>query len=851
MMFDVGFEDTTVQFDVSMGAQESGTGKNGTTFIPSVSKDGVISWTNDGGLPNPKPVNIKGEKGDSAEVDIVQETGDSTTAVMSQNAVTEVINGLSEIVNDFNSDIADVIDRVGALEESGGGSSVEVLQETGTSTTAVMSQNATSLEFEKQDIRLTNVEYFASGNKNFSDDTSAYIKAIPENVSPYAQLKRVGGLTRKSKNLLRFPWYQTTKTDKGITFTVNNNGTMIANGTATEAGGFTFIPSWDDFNGKIELNGTYTLSGISGSTSTYRLQLYVDGNSTAICYSTPVTFTANGTITQLSMFFEKGASFNNVSIMPMLNEGTVALPFEPYFEGFKESKVTELFLERGNAFNFDNINPSFKGENGEVVTRGGAYNIDIFTGTSGGSTAVPIEYIDKLMYLTKGNYYVYYDISFDGTVADNEKCIIIYGVHPSGVRYGINATSAFSGHSFEVTNNCYATIRVGGKQPAHIRNLIISKVSNAEYSPYNPTVIPIPEEVQNLDGYGIGISEVETNYVDVERKVFRKEYDVFHIQSYLGSYNASNNLYSIPVSYLAISPKNRNVYCNYLNYADVTSTVVTEGICYDNTLNNILIRKKGFTTKNDYENWLTNNNVYIVERIVSPVETDISSYSTIDEYINIKNCNYLKVVNANNLDAPTSISALIIANIDNKLDKKPNSSGSIQAYCNNTSGNQEMVSVATSASANTIARRYANGRLRVGTPAEGEDATPKAYVEEKFSPKLYLHNIVVSGQGADDDDYMKSFTMSFSYLSSKSTPITNYFSVYQGLATITNQSICFCPTQGSTEGVTITRCTLVQSGWLFECGYEGNIEETHYISFNDTSTAEANGHIDDKVVQIL
>lgn len=45
-------------------------GDGGATFIPSVSADGVISWTNDKGLPNPKPVNIKGvkcDKGDKGE----------------------------------------------------------------------------------------------------------------------------------------------------------------------------------------------------------------------------------------------------------------------------------------------------------------------------------------------------------------------------------------------------------------------------------------------------------------------------------------------------------------------------------------------------------------------------------------------------------------------------------------------------------------------------------------------------------------------------------------------------------------------------------------------------------------
>ena len=36
------------------------TGPTGTTFTPSVSSEGVITFTNDGALPNPDPVNIKG-----------------------------------------------------------------------------------------------------------------------------------------------------------------------------------------------------------------------------------------------------------------------------------------------------------------------------------------------------------------------------------------------------------------------------------------------------------------------------------------------------------------------------------------------------------------------------------------------------------------------------------------------------------------------------------------------------------------------------------------------------------------------------------------------------------------------
>ena len=40
-------------------------GAAGVTFTPSVSGDGTLSWSNDGSLQNPQSVNIKGQKGDT------------------------------------------------------------------------------------------------------------------------------------------------------------------------------------------------------------------------------------------------------------------------------------------------------------------------------------------------------------------------------------------------------------------------------------------------------------------------------------------------------------------------------------------------------------------------------------------------------------------------------------------------------------------------------------------------------------------------------------------------------------------------------------------------------------------
>lgn len=59
-------KDVNGEFDtpnLKGGTSGGGVGENGATFYPSVSTDGTLSWTNDKGLENPEPVNIKGEQG--------------------------------------------------------------------------------------------------------------------------------------------------------------------------------------------------------------------------------------------------------------------------------------------------------------------------------------------------------------------------------------------------------------------------------------------------------------------------------------------------------------------------------------------------------------------------------------------------------------------------------------------------------------------------------------------------------------------------------------------------------------------------------------------------------------------
>lgn len=49
-----------IEVTVDMGAAK---GERGYRFVPNVSQDGILTWTNNGGLDNPEPVNLTGPKG--------------------------------------------------------------------------------------------------------------------------------------------------------------------------------------------------------------------------------------------------------------------------------------------------------------------------------------------------------------------------------------------------------------------------------------------------------------------------------------------------------------------------------------------------------------------------------------------------------------------------------------------------------------------------------------------------------------------------------------------------------------------------------------------------------------------
>lgn len=131
-------------------------------------------------------------------------------------------------------------------------------------------------------------------------------------------------VTIRGKNLIPFPYTDTTVTKNGITFTVNDDGSIRVSGTATNVSVFTV------FQGSLPLNGVFTLSGVTNnvSPSTHYMQPYVDGIFKDAQINGGRTYEINGNLTQISLYVKNGETVN-CTIYPQLEFGDHATDYEP------------------------------------------------------------------------------------------------------------------------------------------------------------------------------------------------------------------------------------------------------------------------------------------------------------------------------------------------------------------------------------------------------------------------------------------------------------------------------------------------------------------------------------------
>lgn len=233
----------------------------------------------------------------------------------------------------------------------------------------------------------------------------------------------IKGSTKRCENLLGYPYRNPSGTvQNGITYTYDEDGVITVNGTATAISNRYLMDSTTTT--KLTKAGTYTISMINGSSSYY---LEIEARDIATLtwlwgkpvYGGSYTFTLNeGEYFVVQIRVAAGVTANNQKIYVMLNEGSTALPYQPYFTDLKHAKIDSIVSTGRNLLDISKLVGSALADNGD-----GTYTMTKNGYTRFSKTWIP----EKPLYL--GDFYPHMEVLSKTIKVDY---ITVRGVYEDG-----------------------------------------------------------------------------------------------------------------------------------------------------------------------------------------------------------------------------------------------------------------------------------------------------------------------------------------------------------------------------------------------------------------------------------
>lgn len=371
-----------------------------------------------------------------------------------------------------------------------------------------------------------------------TDDSVAYEKSVPSDVEDYALISKIGGMSYRTNNLL--PFVEKTYESKGVTVTVGKDGIITLNGTAT--GG---IATYTAKSLLLKANTTYCISSGStgGSSTTYRMWCEPDVSGAFekkydIKGGTIITPTED-TAATVRIFVYADVTVTNVVFKPMLNEGDSALPYEPYFEGVRDTKVTALKVRGANIFNESAITHAtpYKGTAAQssygVVNKEGGY-----LEARRASISDSVYWQPFCEHLTTGTYTISADVYiptgkaptlnvYMGLRSINDKTLFpasVTNLSANDVWERVNVQLSVKKEDdyLCVLQPTAPSAAQGVGLDVRFKNISIVKGTGTQYIPYNEYTFEIPEVVQGIEGYGQSNPDnaEEYNYIDSLNRQF-------------------------------------------------------------------------------------------------------------------------------------------------------------------------------------------------------------------------------------------------------------------------------------------------------------------------------------------
>ena len=467
--------------------------------------------------------------------------------------------------------------------------------------------------------RITNLEQGLPAERWSVDDSVAYIKEVPENALPFASVDMIGGMTRKCANLI--PPKNDIGTIRGLSFTNNADGSITVNGTATHN---IYLNLADFYN----LDGEYYISGCpaGGSIDTYRIIVDENNKGNAYDIGEGARFTAKkGNVYSILISVLEGVTLTNAVFKPMLNRGTTALPYEPYFDGLRSAPVTEMESVGVNLFDRDAL--TYSTEWKYMSIRAKPYTTYIATGDIPYYNMEGIYAFNSTTLADVANQIiagkkVYITTNYDGIIK---------------IQYRSGANVSVPQHYFQITEGTVVL----------------------PYTPYRRNTLPIPAEVQALDGYGVGTTDVGYNAIrwnDNGKCSYTQ--DVTRSVTIDGTEGGAKdtgyaNTYIISKSVAFDGKEIRRVSYDVYPYNSANDIGVKNGVCV--TENNIYITYERFTDDETIKAILLAHPIHLIASLAEPVITDISDLLPDDNLIGVVGGGTVTPVNKHGYAVPSKI----------------------------------------------------------------------------------------------------------------------------------------------------------------------------------------------------
>lgn len=161
-------------------------------------------------------------------------------------------------------------------------------------------------------------------------------------------VKEIRGKTVATENLIPYPYaYPTDYTNNGVTFTVNSDGTITANGTATGGNALYYLSSL--YTVKTPEKSYFSGCPSGGGSTTFSIQAYTREQIYFSDIGSGFLAPANVEI-NIVLIVANGYTVNNLVFRPMLNEGTEAKPYSKWFAGLKNASFNKIVSTGRNLY---------------------------------------------------------------------------------------------------------------------------------------------------------------------------------------------------------------------------------------------------------------------------------------------------------------------------------------------------------------------------------------------------------------------------------------------------------------------------------------------------------------------